>query len=239
MTRMNRATSIAPNSSPVFQTLTLPSSPSMPYRPLIGAISESTTIRCGFAGTVWYEPGIGSPSLFVSYGPAGMIQVSERDQDDEDEQDRVGRRQREARLAASPGDAAAAVMRSLLQASGSPRGRRGGVAGGRLRRPGRRDVLDPEAGEPVDERDQRAREVEEAVRQVGDRRDAEDARHVRAAAVPRHERRGHRARVLDGPRQHPRRDAALGELQAVDAARHHDRHVLVAGDDVQAEAGQR
>ena len=57
ITRMNSATSMAPNSSPEFQTLMLPSSPSMPYRPLIGAISESTTIRCGFAGTVWYVPG--------------------------------------------------------------------------------------------------------------------------------------------------------------------------------------
>ena len=53
MTRMNSATSMAPNSSPEFQTLMLPSSPSMPYRPLIGAISESTTTRCGFASTVW------------------------------------------------------------------------------------------------------------------------------------------------------------------------------------------
>ena len=52
MTRMNRATSMAPNSSPEFQTLTLPSSASMPYRPLIGAISESTMIRCGF-GSTW------------------------------------------------------------------------------------------------------------------------------------------------------------------------------------------
>ena len=42
----------------------------------MGAMSESTTIRCGFAGTVWYDPGIGSPSAFVSYWPAGMIQVS-------------------------------------------------------------------------------------------------------------------------------------------------------------------
>jgi hypothetical protein len=30
MTRMNSATSIAPNSSPLFQMLTLPSSPLMP-----------------------------------------------------------------------------------------------------------------------------------------------------------------------------------------------------------------
>ena len=52
MTRMNSATSMAPNKSPEFQTLMLPSSAlSMPYRPLIGAISESTMIRCGFDGT--------------------------------------------------------------------------------------------------------------------------------------------------------------------------------------------
>ncbi len=76
ITRMKSATSIAPNSSPEFQTLMLPSSPSMPYIPLIGAISESTTIRWGFAGTEWYEPGIGSPFGSSSYAPAGMIQVS-------------------------------------------------------------------------------------------------------------------------------------------------------------------
>ena len=75
MTRMNSATSMAPKSSPEFQTLMLPSSASMPYRPLIGAISESTTIRCGFAGTLWYVPGIGSPFGSTSYAPAGMIQV--------------------------------------------------------------------------------------------------------------------------------------------------------------------
>ncbi len=77
MTRMNRATSMAPNSSPEFQTLMLPSSAlSMPYSPLIGAISESTMIRCGFGSTWWYVPGIGSPPSSVSYWPAGMIQVS-------------------------------------------------------------------------------------------------------------------------------------------------------------------
>ena len=37
----------------------------------MGAISESTTIRCGFAGTVWYVPGIGSPSALRSYGRPG------------------------------------------------------------------------------------------------------------------------------------------------------------------------
>ena len=53
----------------------LPSSPSMPYSPLIGASNESTTIRCGFDSTVWYEPGIGAPSASTSYSPAGMIHV--------------------------------------------------------------------------------------------------------------------------------------------------------------------
>src|SRR6478735_10509685 len=90
----------------------------------MGAIRESTTIRCGFAGTVWYEPGIGSPSLFVSYLPAGMIQVS-----------RATRTIRMKRIVYADGsakrdlpvsgDAAAAVMRVLLPGSGSPRGHRG------------------------------------------------------------------------------------------------------------------
>ena len=119
MTRMNSATSIAPNSSPEFQTLTLPSSPSMPYRPLIGAMSESTTIRCGFAGTVWYEPGIGSPSALMSYWPAGMIQVSSATRTMR--MNRIvyadGSAKRDLPVS---GDAAAAVMRSLLQASGCP-----------------------------------------------------------------------------------------------------------------------
>ena len=48
MTRMNSATSMAPNSSPLLNTSTLPVvGSSMPYRPLIGASSESTMIRCG------------------------------------------------------------------------------------------------------------------------------------------------------------------------------------------------
>ena len=51
MTRMKRATSMAPNSSPLFQTSMLPSSPSIPYRPLMGASSESMMIRCGFCST--------------------------------------------------------------------------------------------------------------------------------------------------------------------------------------------
>ena len=53
-----------------------PDASSMPYRPLIGAVSESTRIRDGFASTSWYVPGIGSPSSLRSYVPAGMIQVA-------------------------------------------------------------------------------------------------------------------------------------------------------------------
>ena len=57
MTRMNSATSIAPNSSPEFQTLIAAVlGASMPYRPLIGAISESTMIRWGF----WLDPVVGA-----------------------------------------------------------------------------------------------------------------------------------------------------------------------------------
>ena len=52
MTRMNRATSMAPNSSPLLNTSTLPvAGSSMPYSPLIGASSESTTIRDGVDST--------------------------------------------------------------------------------------------------------------------------------------------------------------------------------------------
>ncbi len=54
MTRMKSATSIAPNSSPLLNTSTLPVVGSwMPYRPLTGALSESTMIRDGVDGTSW------------------------------------------------------------------------------------------------------------------------------------------------------------------------------------------
>ena len=54
MTRMNRATSMAPNSSPLLNTSTLPvAGSSMPYIPLIGASSESTMIRDGVDSTSW------------------------------------------------------------------------------------------------------------------------------------------------------------------------------------------
>ena len=67
--------------------------------------------------------------------------------------------------------------------------------------------------------------------------DAEHAGHVGAAAVPRHERRGDGAGVLDGARQHPRGEPAPGELGPEDPAGQHDGDVLVAGDDVEPDAG--
>ncbi len=65
----------------------------------------------------------------------------------------------------------------------------------------------------------------------------EHAGHVRAAAVPRHERRRDGAGVLDRAGQHPRGEAPAGELAPVDPARQHVGDVLVAGDDVQPDAG--
>ncbi len=77
ITRMNSATSMAPNSVPLLNTSTFPvTGSSMPYRPLIGASSESVRMRCGLASTSWYVPGIGEPSSSSAYCPAGMIQVA-------------------------------------------------------------------------------------------------------------------------------------------------------------------
>src|SRR3712207_5947265 len=45
----------------------------MPYRPLIGALSESTRILDGLGSTSSYEPGIGEPSGWRAYRPAGMV----------------------------------------------------------------------------------------------------------------------------------------------------------------------
>jgi hypothetical protein len=60
---MNNATSMAPNSVPVLNTSIWPVvGSSMPYMPLIGAFSESTMIRWGWASISWYVPGIGAPS---------------------------------------------------------------------------------------------------------------------------------------------------------------------------------
>ena len=54
MTRMNSATSMAPNRSPLLNTSTLPvAGSSMPYIPLIGASNESTMIRDGVDSTSW------------------------------------------------------------------------------------------------------------------------------------------------------------------------------------------
>ena len=49
---------------------------SIPYRPLIGAVSESMRMRWGCWGTVWYVPGIGDPSASRLYVPAGITQVA-------------------------------------------------------------------------------------------------------------------------------------------------------------------
>jgi hypothetical protein len=51
MMSTKRATSMAPNSSPEFQTLTFPVASSMPYMPLIGPMSALTSSFCGFDGT--------------------------------------------------------------------------------------------------------------------------------------------------------------------------------------------
>ena len=76
------------------------------------------------------------------------------------------------------------------------------------------DVFDAEAGEGVDEGDERVEEVEEGEREVLDGRHAEDSGHVGAAAVPRHERRGHGAGVLDGSGEHARGQAAGGRTRS-------------------------
>ena len=72
MTRMNSATSIAPNSSPEFQTLMLPSSALSIRRPVDRRHQRVDNDTLGFCSTRWYEPGIGSPSASTSYAPAGM-----------------------------------------------------------------------------------------------------------------------------------------------------------------------
>ena len=79
-------------------------------------------------------------------------------------------------------------------------------------------LLDLEPGEAVEHAQHRARDVEEAVRQVDQGRHAEHGAHERAARVPRHERRRDRAAVGGESRQVGRREAALGELGAEDPA---------------------
>ena len=93
-----------------------------------------------------------------------------------------------------------------------------------------------EADEPVQDVEDRADEVEEAVREVGGGRHAEHARDVGAARVPRHEDRGHRAGVLDRAREHLRREPASLELVPEHPGRQHVGDVLVAGDHVQPDA---
>ena len=99
ITRMNSATSIAPNRSPLLKTSMLPvAGSSMPYRPLIGASSESTRIRCGFESTSWYVPGIGDPVGVEVVLPGRDDPGGDGRDDDQREQDRVRRREREPRL---------------------------------------------------------------------------------------------------------------------------------------------
>ena len=93
-----------------------------------------------------------------------------------------------------------------------------------------------EADEPVHDVEDRAQEVEEAVREVRGRRHAEHAGDVGAAGVPRHEHRGDRARVLDRAREHLRREPAPLELAAEHPARQDVGDVLVAGDHVEPDA---
>src|SRR3954467_3814142 len=63
----------------------------------------------------------------------------------------------------------------------------------------RRRALEPD--ESVDHVEDRAQQVEEAVRQIRRRRNAEDPGDVGATRVPRHQDRRDRARVLDGTGQ--------------------------------------
>ena len=51
MMSTNSATSIAPNSSPEFQTSTLPVASSMPYIPLMGPLSALASSFCGLDST--------------------------------------------------------------------------------------------------------------------------------------------------------------------------------------------
>src|SRR3954469_19953339 len=98
----------------------LPSAPTMPYIPLIGASIESTTIRAGFASTAWYVPGIGVPSSLKSYRPAGMIQVRPATTTISRKrivyaEGRLSRRRRFAGTASMAGAAAVMVGRRSLQ----------------------------------------------------------------------------------------------------------------------------
>src|SRR5918995_1940246 len=91
------------------------------------------------------------------------------------------------------------------------RGGLGAADDDRAWRLGRLHVLDAEAGEGVAECDERVEHVEEGVGEVLHRRDAENTRHVGAAAVPGHQRGGHGPRVLHRSRQHPRGQPAASE----------------------------
>ena len=90
---------MAPNRSPLLNTSTLPvAGSSMPYRPLIGASSESTTMRGGVDVDLLVGAGDRRP-VGVERVVAGRDDPGrERRDDDQREQDRVRRRQREPRL---------------------------------------------------------------------------------------------------------------------------------------------
>src|SRR5690242_17080352 len=81
-----------------------------------------------------------------------------------------------------------------------------------------RSLLDTEADEAEDDGKHRIDDVEERVRQVLYRWDTEHPAHVSPAAVPRHERRGHGASVIDGARQHAGREAASCKLRSKGSA---------------------
>ena len=100
---MNSATSIAPNSSPLLNTSTLPvAGSSMPYMPLIGALSESTMIRDGVDVDLLVGAGDRRALGVEVVPPAGMIHVAIADEDDQREQDRVRGRQGEPRPCVGP-----------------------------------------------------------------------------------------------------------------------------------------
>ena len=62
MTRMNSATSIAPNSSPEFQTLMVPSSALDAVEAVDRRHQRVDDDPLRVRGDLWYVPGIGAPS---------------------------------------------------------------------------------------------------------------------------------------------------------------------------------
>ena len=91
---------MAPNSVPLLNTSTLPvAGSSMPYSPLIGASSESTTMRDGVGVDLLVGAGDRRAVGVERVLAGGDDPRRERGEHDEREQDRVRRRQREAGLA--------------------------------------------------------------------------------------------------------------------------------------------